>query len=160
MTDSNSYALPLDVDRRPVLVLGAGTLGERIALMFAAGGAAVRIYNRTRQHAETAKVFVDEHLPQTREALRLSGAPQGAVQVVTPLEAAVPGAWLVIESVVEDLEIKRGLLAAVDRLADNDAILATNSSSYPSSEMASAVKHPGRLLNMHFLMPPRSTSSN
>ena len=156
MTDhSKSYALPFDVDRRPVLVIGAGTLGERIALMFAAGGSAVRIYNRTRKHAETAKVFVDEHLPPTREALGLSGPPQGAVEVVTPLEAAVPGAWLVIESVVEDLEVKRRLLARVDQLADNDAILATNSSSYPSSEIASAVKHPERLLNMHFLMPPQ-----
>lgn len=156
MTDhSKSYALPSDVDRRPVLVIGAGTLGERIALMFAAGGSAVRIYNRTREHAETAKVFVDEHLPRTREALGLSGPPQGAVEVVTPLEAAVPRAWLVIESVVEDLEIKRRLLATVDQLADNDTILATNSSSYPSSEIASAVKHPERLLNMHFLMPPQ-----
>ena len=74
---------------------------------------------------------------------------RGAVEVVSPLEAAVPGAWLVIESVAEDLAIKRPLLATVDPLADKDAILATNSSSYPSSEMASAVNHPERLLNYH-----------
>jgi 3-hydroxybutyryl-CoA dehydrogenase len=159
MTDhSLSYALPSDVDRRPVVVIGAGTLGPRIALMFAAGGSHVRIYNRTRDHAETAKSFIDEHLPQVRDALSLCGTPQGAVEVVTPLEAAVPGAWLVIESVAEDLAIKRPLLATVDGLADQDAILATNSSSYPSSEMASAVEHPERLLNMHFLMPPQVNS--
>ena len=54
----------------------------------------------------------------------------------------------------EDLAVKRGLLATVDQLADQDAILTTNSSSYPSSEIADAVAHPRRLLNMHFLMPP------
>ena len=155
---SNSYTLPSDVDRRPVLVIGAGTLGARIALMFAAGGSPVRIYNRTRDRAETAKTFVDEQLPQVREALGLSAIGQGAVEVVTPLEDAVPGAWLVIESVAEDLAVKRPLLAGVDRLADQDAILATNSSSYPSSEMASLVQHPERLLNMHFLMPPHANS--
>lgn len=77
---------------------------------------------------------------------------------MTPIETAVPGAWLVIESVAEDLAIKRPLLATVDGLAERDAILATNSSSFPSSEMASAVEHPERLLNMHFLMPPLANS--
>ncbi len=80
------------------------------------------------------------------------------MQVHTELEAAVPGSWLVIESVPEDLAVKRPLLATVDSLADDDAVLATNSSSYPSSEMADAVEHPERLLNMHFLMPPLANS--
>lgn len=159
MTDeSMTYTLPSDVERRPVLVIGAGTLGARIALMFAAGGSPVRIYNRTRDRAESAKCFVDQQLPQVRDALGLPRTSQAAVKVVTQLEAAVPGTWLVIESVAEDLTIKRPLLATVDRLADHDAILATNSSSYPSSEMASAVEHPERLLNMHFLMPPQANS--
>ena len=88
--------------------------------------------NRTRDRAEAAKSFVDDHLPHVRDALDLSGTPPGAVEVVTPLEAAVPGAWLVlIESVAEDLAIKHPLLAAVDGLADQDAILATKLSSYP-----------------------------
>ncbi|HTY28845.1 MAG TPA: 3-hydroxyacyl-CoA dehydrogenase family protein [Mycobacterium sp.] len=155
---SKSYAVPADADRRPVLVIGAGTLGARIALMFAAGGSPVRIYNRTPERAEAAKAFVDEQLPHAREALGLTGTPAGAVEVHTALEAAIPGSWLVIESVAEDLAIKRPLLAAVDSLADDDAVLATNSSSYPSSEMADAVEHPERLLNMHFLMPPMANS--
>lgn len=150
---SMSYAIPADVGQRPVLVIGAGTLGARIALMFALGGSRVRIYNRTRDRAESAKRFVADQLPHVRDMLAVT-SPPGTVEVVTPLEDAVAGAWLIIESVAEDLAIKRPLLAAVDELADQDAILATNSSSYPSSQMASAVKHPERLLNMHFLMPP------
>ncbi|HUL98105.1 MAG TPA: 3-hydroxyacyl-CoA dehydrogenase NAD-binding domain-containing protein [Mycobacterium sp.] len=100
---SKSYAIPADAHRRPVLVIGAGTLGARIALMFAAGGSPVRIYNRTPERAETAKAFVDEQLPHAREALGLTGRPAGTVEVHTAREAAVPKAWLVIESVAEDL---------------------------------------------------------
>ncbi|KAA1248784.1 3-hydroxyacyl-CoA dehydrogenase family protein [Mycobacterium simiae] len=151
------YAIPTDVEQRPVLVVGAGTLGARIALMFALGGSRVRIYNRTRDRAESAKRFVADQLPHARDMLAVT-SPPGTVEVVTPLEDAVAGAWLIIESVAEDLAIKRPLLAAVDGLADQDAIVATNSSSYPSSQMASAVKHPERLLNMHFLMPPLANS--
>jgi 3-hydroxybutyryl-CoA dehydrogenase len=152
------YTLPSDVDRRPVLVIGAGTLGARIGLMFTAGGSRVRIYNRTQDRAETAKDFIIDEVAQTRAALGLSDASQATVEVVASLEDAVPGAWLIIESVAEDLMIKRRLLATVDQLADGDAIVATNSSSYASSDMADAVSHPRRLLNMHFLMPPLANS--
>ncbi|VAZ73319.1 putative 3-hydroxybutyryl-CoA dehydrogenase [Mycobacterium persicum] len=154
---SRSSAIPGDIEQRPVLVLGAGTLGARIALMFALGGSRVHIYNRTPDRAESAKRFVADQLPQVRDMLAVTGPP-GTVEVVTPLEDAVRGAWLIIESVAEDLAIKRKLLAAVDELADRDTIVATNSSSYPSSQMAGAVKHPERLLNMHFLMPPLANS--
>ncbi|KZS67183.1 3-hydroxyacyl-CoA dehydrogenase family protein [Mycobacterium ostraviense] len=154
---STSYAIPADVEQRPVLVVGAGTLGARIALMFALGGSAVRIYNRTPDRAESAKRFVAEQLPHVRDMLAVTG-PAGTVEVVTPLEDAVAGTWLIIESVAEDLAIKRPLLAAIDEVADQDAIVATNSSSYPSSQMADAVKHPERLLNIHFLMPPLANS--
>lgn len=157
-TQPASYAIPADIEQRPVLVLGAGTLGARIALMFALGGSRVRIYNRTPDRAESAKRFVADQLPHVRDMLAVSDPPPGTVEVVTPLEDAVRGAWLIIESVAEDLAIKRPLLAAVDDLADQDAIVATNSSSYPSSRMAGAVKHPERLLNMHFLMPPLANS--
>ncbi|VBA49274.1 putative 3-hydroxybutyryl-CoA dehydrogenase [Mycobacterium attenuatum] len=155
---SKSYAIPADLEQRPVVIVGAGTLGARIALMFALGGSRVRIYNRTRDRAESAKRFVADQLPQVRDMLAVSDIAPGAVEVVTPLEDAVPGSWLIIESVAEDLAIKRPLLATIDGLADPDTILATNSSSYPSSQMASAVNHPERLLNMHFLMPPLANS--
>lgn len=52
-----SYSLPLNVDQRPVAIIGAGTLGARIALMFSAGGSAVRIVNRSRKRTEAAKRF-------------------------------------------------------------------------------------------------------
>ena len=144
-----------DVERRPVAVIGAGTLGSRIALMFAAGGSDVRIVNRSPERAEAARRYVHDHLPAVRHELGLNAAVAGNVEIGTPLEDAIPGAWLVIESVAEDPQLKRQVLAEVDALADPDAIVATNSSSYPSSELIDGVGHPERVLNMHFLMPPQ-----
>src|SRR5206468_4387732 len=129
------YSLPSNIDRRPVLVIGAGTLGARIALMFAAGGSPVRIFNRSRERADEAKRFVDDNVAEVRRTLDLSAPTAGAVDVVPALEEAVPGAWLVIESVAEDLDLKQRIFAQLDELADRDAILATNSSSYPSGQM-------------------------
>ena len=62
------------------------------------------------------------------------------------------GADIVIEAVREDLDTKRALFAELSRLAP-DAILTTNSSSLPSSQIAPAVDDPGRLLNTHFFAP-------
>ena len=150
-----TFRLPADVGQRPVLIVGAGTLGARIALMFAAGGSRVRIFNRSADRAEAAKLFVEQQVDAVRQRLGLSAARAGEVAVFSSLERAIPGAWLVIESLSEDLGLKRRVLGELDRAAAADAILATNSSSYPSSEMIGDVEHPERVLNIHFLMPPQ-----
>ena len=150
-----SFTLPTEVGQRPVVIVGAGTLGARIALMFAAGGSTVRIFNRSPNRAEAAKRFVEQQVEVVRQRLGLSAARAGEVELFSSLEAAIPGAWLVIESLAEDLGLKRRVLGDLDRAADRDAILATNSSSYPSSEMIDDVEHPERVLNAHFLMPPQ-----
>jgi 3-hydroxybutyryl-CoA dehydrogenase len=150
-----SYSLPSDVDKRPVLVVGAGTLGARIALMFAAGGSPIRIFNRTASRAEAAKNFVEQQVESVRDSLGLRADRPGEVDVVASMERAVSGAWLIIESIAEDPDLKRRVLGELDRIADPDAIIATNSSSYPSSDLIDNVEHPERVLNAHFLMPPQ-----
>jgi 3-hydroxybutyryl-CoA dehydrogenase len=149
-----SATLPRDLDRRPVLVMGAGTLGMRIALMFAAGGSDVRIVNRSRERADAAKQFVEGQVEEVRRLLGLPATRPAGVELFGSLDGATSGAWLLIESLSEDLELKRRVLSELDRAADPDAIVATNSSSYPSSRMIDGVEHPERVLNMHFLMPP------
>ncbi|CAK7281157.1 3-hydroxyacyl-CoA dehydrogenase family protein [Streptomyces sp. RM1] len=148
------FTLPSDLGSRPVAVIGAGTLGRRIALMFATRGD-VRIYDPVRQAGEEAVDFVARHLPKTAE--RIGGTP-GEVTATTEAAAAVAGAWLVVEAVPERLELKREIFAELDRTAPADAILASNSSSYPTGRFADAVARPERLLNMHFYMPPRQSA--
>lgn len=147
-----TFHLPGQIATRPIAVLGAGTLGRRIALMMASRGAEVRLYARSAGTREAGVAYAREQLPTL--LARLPGSQAGTIVPVDKLADAVKDAWLVIESVPEQLALKQGLFRQVDALAASDAILATNSSSYPSSELAGSVANPARLLNTHFLMPP------
>jgi 3-hydroxybutyryl-CoA dehydrogenase len=141
-----------DIRSRPVAVIGAGTLGRRIALMFASRGGAVKIYARREEQLISATQYVAEGLPGVIEN-RGFGEP-GAATGTTSLAEALDGAWLAVESAPEKLEIKIPLWGEIDQLAAPDTIFATNSSSYPSRLMAENVRDKTRLCNTHFYMPP------
>ncbi len=138
---------------RPIAVLGAGTLGRRIALMFATGGGVVRLHDASTDALAEARTFVEDELPAV-----LSTVPGGRpAELVTgdDLGAAVADAWLVVESLPVRIDLKRQVFAELEQRAPSDAVLASNSSSYPTSELLETVTTPERLLNMHFFMPPR-----
>lgn len=146
------FALPDHIASRPIAVLGAGTLGRRIALMLATRGAEVRLYARSAATRDAGVTYAREQLPGV--LAKVSGSTAGTIVPVDNLADALKGAWLVVESVPEELALKKDLFRQVDALAEPDAIFASNSSSYPSSEFADSVRNPARLLNTHFLMPP------
>jgi len=139
-----------------VAVVGAGTLGRRIALMFATRGGAVRLYDPSPEQRSEAEAYVGDRLPKV--VSRIDGATQGEVVVVDELPHAVADAWLVVEAVPERADLKRSVLAELDALAPSPSILASNSSSYPTSRFVDAVTRPDRLLNMHFYMPPQTNA--
>jgi 3-hydroxybutyryl-CoA dehydrogenase len=142
-----------DIRSRPVAVIGAGTLGRRIALMFASRGGTVRIHARRAEQLAGATQYVTENLPKLVEDRGFGevGVATGTVS----LEEALDDAWLVVESVPEKLEIKIPLWGQIDQAAPPDTIFATNSSSYPSRLMAENVRDKTRLCNTHFYMPPQ-----
>lgn len=133
-------------------MIGAGTLGRRIALMFASRGGTVRIYARREEQLASATQYVAETLPRVIED-RGFGQP-GVATATTSLAEALDGAWLAVESAPEKLEIKIPLWGEIDRAAPPDTIFSTNSSSYPSRLMAENVRDKTRLCNTHFYMPP------
>jgi 3-hydroxybutyryl-CoA dehydrogenase len=141
-----------DIRNRPVAVIGAGTLGQRIALMFASRGGTVRIYARRDEQLAAAKQFVAQTLPWVIEN-RGFGEP-GVATTTTSLADALDGAWLAVESAPEKLEVKIPLWGEIDKVASPGTIFATNSSSYPSRLMAENVSDKTRLCNTHFYMPP------
>ncbi|BBX48485.1 3-hydroxyacyl-CoA dehydrogenase family protein [Mycobacterium cookii] len=155
MTGLYTYTFD-DIRRRPVAVIGAGTLGRRIALMFASRGGTVRIYARRDEQLASATQYVAESLPGVIEA-RGFGEP-GVATATTSLADALDGAWLAVESAPEKLEIKIPLWGEIDQLAPPDTIFATNSSSYPSRLMAENVRDRTRLCNTHFYLPPESNA--
>jgi 3-hydroxybutyryl-CoA dehydrogenase len=147
-------AVPSNVVQRPMAVIGAGTLGRRIALMLATQGAEVRICDIAPEQREAAVAFVERELAQV--VARVPGGSPGRVVGSADVAEAVAATWLVVEALPERLELKQRIFAELDRLAPPDAILATNSSSYPSSQVIADVSRPERVLNTHFYMPPVS----
>jgi len=137
---------------RTVAVIGAGLLGSQIAAMTAASGRPVRLYDVAPEAAAGAL----DRLRVMLEPVIARGALEwnlpDVLDRITPvasLAEAVTEADLVIEAVREHLPTKRTVLTEISRLAP-DALLATNSSSLPSSALADVVADPGRLANLHF----------
>ncbi|MGH9380836.1 MAG: 3-hydroxybutyryl-CoA dehydrogenase [Thermoanaerobaculia bacterium] len=141
---------------RKVGVVGAGTMGHGIAQVAAQagfevclvdvdGGALERGLERIRGGYE--RLVAKEKLSEEeREAAlgRLSGS--------TEVEA-LSGADLVVEAVVERLEVKRQVLAELDRVCAAEAILASNTSSISLTRLAAATARPDRVIGMHFMNP-------
>jgi 3-hydroxybutyryl-CoA dehydrogenase len=148
------YVLPADVDERPIVIDGAGTLGRRIAAVYVGGGSDVRIFDLSAEQRQAARDYVEENLVQTQQMLRLHPDRAGRIEVSDDLQEAVAGAWMVIEAVPERTDIKTEVFGDLERLAEPDAILCSNSSSIPTSQIIGKVEHPERVLNTHYQQPP------
>jgi 3-hydroxybutyryl-CoA dehydrogenase len=151
-----SFNVPTDFASRPVAVIGAGTLGRRIAVMFAAHGAQVRIHDLAEAQRNAAVEYVSQNLPGLAD--RLTDVVPGRVSANADIAEAVHDAWLVVEAVPERLELKKQVFGQLDELSAPDAILASNSSSYASRMFLDKVHHPERVLNIHFYMPPKQNA--
>jgi 3-hydroxybutyryl-CoA dehydrogenase len=146
------YSLPTNIENRPIAVVGAGTLGRRIAMTYATRGGVVRLYDISEAPLDDAKKFIEERLPALLQS-RPGGQP-ATVEYVTDLQSAVKSAWYIVESVPEIPSLKIDILGQLDAIAEPDAIIGTNSSSYESSELIGKVTHPERVLNTHYGQPP------
>jgi 3-hydroxybutyryl-CoA dehydrogenase len=140
---------------RSVAMIGAGTMGWQISARAASAGYPVALYDADPTAPARAIERMRAELPAAIDAGQWPSTLDetiGRIRIVDSLAAAVDGADLVIEAVREEINVKRALFAELDRLAPT-AILATNSSSYPSAELVPAVTRPRRLLNTHFFRP-------
>jgi 3-hydroxybutyryl-CoA dehydrogenase len=127
-------------------------LGSRIALMLASGGGEVRLFDPNANQLEVARRYVEAELP--RVVAGRSGALPGRLVLSRTVQAAVADTWMVVEAIPERLDLKRKMFGDLDRLAPEDAILASNSSSYPTSQFIDDVSRPGRVANTHYYRPP------
>ncbi|MBM3935207.1 MAG: 3-hydroxyacyl-CoA dehydrogenase family protein [SAR202 cluster bacterium] len=150
---------PLDAsDIRRITVVGAGLMGHGIALEFALRGYQVTLNART-----------DESLTKAMEQVRKSLARMVSLGMATDdqsrkaamsmdthsnLALAVADADLVIESVVEDLAIKRHVFRQLDGLCPARTILASNSSAIMPSALAQATGRPEKVIDTHYINPP------
>ncbi|EKG13156.1 hypothetical protein MPH_09731 [Macrophomina phaseolina MS6] len=152
---AQNWKPPQGYESRPVAVLGAGVLGRRIASCWAAAGYEVHVRDPDSKQREDCIQYVNENLQAFQHLAR--NVPSGSTATFKDVESAVQDAWLVFECVPEKLQLKIDTFAELEKLAPNDCILATNSSSYKSSEMLEKVSEATkqRILNTHYFMPPK-----
>ena len=140
----------------PILVVGAGIMGVGIAQVAAQAGHTVMLFD-TR---EGAAIEAKDKLAKTLDALVTKGklrAEEAAqtlsrIEMVSALEAAA-SARLVVEAIVENLTVKRGLFQQLEAIVAPDCVLATNTSSISVTAIANGLQHPQRLVGMHFFNP-------
>jgi enoyl-CoA hydratase/3-hydroxyacyl-CoA dehydrogenase len=144
-------------DVKKILVVGAGTMGHGIAEVAAIAG-----YNVTL--VDISKEILDRALERIRwslSKLREKGSVREDVETIMSriktsldLEESAREADFVIEAVPENIELKKQIFSKLDRSARPGVILATNTSSLPIGEIASATSRPEMVIGMHFFNPP------
>lgn len=139
-----------------VAVIGAGAMGAGIAQVAAQAGHPVKLYDNRPGAAAQAVDGIDRQLGKLVEKGKLTADARSAIVArLQPAEAieALADARLVIEAIVENLEVKRGLLRQLEELCAADCILASNTSSLSITTLAAGLKHPERVIGMHFFNP-------
>ncbi len=133
-----------------VLVVGAGQMGAGIAQVVAASGRRVLLYDSLPGAVERGLEGMRRSLAKLAEK---GGAdPDEILSRVEPVEALAP-ADLMIEAVVEDADVKKAIFRTADEILPAAAILASNTSSIPITELAAATGRPDRVIGMHFFNP-------
>jgi 3-hydroxybutyryl-CoA dehydrogenase len=139
-----------------VAVFGAGAMGAGIAQVAAQAGHRVQLFDARFNAAEEAKRRIADTFATLASKGKLSeGDAKAAGARVDAIHALgdVASAKLVIEAIVEDLEAKRELFRELEVVVAADTILATNTSSLSVTALAAGLKHPQRVVGMHFFNP-------
>jgi len=139
-----------------VAVIGAGTMGAGIAQIAALHGHRVQLHDSRFGAADAAKAGIAAALGKVVGKGKLAAADADAAlnriaTVVTLPDACVVA--LVVEAIVEDLAAKRDLYARLESFVAPECILASNTSSLSITALGTGLKHPGRVVGMHFFNP-------
>jgi 3-hydroxybutyryl-CoA dehydrogenase len=142
-------------DRIRIAVVGAGTMGNGIAHVFAQHAHDVVLIDVAAAQLEKARATITGNLDRQVRKGTITEAQRddtlAHLQTATDLQAAA-GAGLIVEAVPENRELKRTILKALEPAA-GDAILASNTSSISITDLAADVSVPDRFIGMHFMNP-------
>ena len=137
-------------DTQQIGVIGAGLMGHGIAYLLAAAGHTVRVYDPSADWRAS--------LSQRLEIARalLDGDPELLKRITAydQMAPAVKDAAFIFEAAPEKLPLKQQIFAELESLTDLSAVLASNSSAIPSTEIGRYLKHRSRVVGTHFWNPP------
>ncbi len=139
-----------------VMVIGAGQMGSGIAQVFATSGYSVYLHDLKEEFVQKGVASIAKNLLRQVEKGKISHEEQERIIAnITPsteLENASK-VDLVIEAAIENMEIKCKLFAELDKMTQPHAILATNTSALPITEIAAVTTRPDKVIGMHFMNP-------
>ena len=135
-------------------VIGAGLMGHGIALTFARAGRRVAIHDPVEAARDGVKARIAESLSLMGETSEAISTIVGRVEVRDTLAGAVQAAAIVFEAAPEKMELKQAIFAAIEAHASADAILASNTSVMPITQIMSKLQNKGRAIGTHWWNPP------
>ena len=139
-------------------VIGAGEMGHGIAELAALHGHEVAMRDVKQELLDRGMERIRWSLGKLVEKNQIRPEQRDEVlariRVTTDLAQATRDAAIVIEAIFEDLDLKKRVFRELDRAAPKDAILASNTSALPITNMARATKRPHKVVGMHFFNPP------
>jgi L-gulonate 3-dehydrogenase len=141
---------------RPVAVIGAGLVGAGWAIVFAQAGLQVRIYDADADATGRALAFITAQLKEL-SSFGLVDDPIAIAAHLKPtyqLAEAVEGAAYAQESVLERVELKRGLMQELEEIGTSDLVIGSSSSGIPASAFTRGLKISSRVLVVHPVNPP------
>lgn len=142
---------------KEVSVIGAGTMGNGIAHVFAQAGFSVTLIDVSAQQLEKAIATINKNFDRqiTKGTITENIKTKALANITTSTEiaAGVKSANLVVEAATENTELKLKIFQQIDAAAPAGCILATNTSSISITKIAAATKRPESVIGMHFMNP-------
>ncbi len=143
---------------KTILIIGAGIMGHGIAQVCAMHGFNVKLTDIDAEYLQKAFEKIDGSLDRFVKKEKITSSDKdsilGRIQTTTELKSAIVNADLVIEAVSENLDLKKSIFRTIDECAGANAILASNTSQFSITEIASVVSDPSRVIGMHWFNPP------
>ncbi|MBW3491603.1 3-hydroxybutyryl-CoA dehydrogenase [Bacillus sp. FDAARGOS_1420] len=139
-----------------IVVIGAGQMGSGIAQVCAMAGYDVKVQDLKQEQLDRGLAVISKNLARQVEKGRMKEEEKDATlkRLTWTLDLnSVKEADLIIEAAVEKMDIKKKIFANLDEIAPEHAILATNTSSLPITEIAAVTKRPEKVIGMHFMNP-------
>ena len=140
-----------------ITVIGAGTMGNGIAHVFAMKGFEVNLVDISESALERGMATINKNLDRMLAKEKISEADKAAtldrLKTSTDMKAALISADLVVEAATENLDLKLKIFRQMDEAAPEGAILASNTSSISITKIASVTNRPEKVIGMHFMNP-------
>ena len=154
--------MPISLDGmeiKNITVLGSGIMGHGIAQVYAMAGYNIVLRDIEQKFLDKAmekiKWSLDKLVSKERISLEEESEILSRIKPIVDLKDAVHGSDLVIEAVPEIMDLKKKVYAELDKVAGDQVIFASNTSTLPISEIANTLSRPDKFIGIHFFNPPQ-----